>query len=92
MSQREHRQQYGRSLAVHHRVPRKKFETAAEAHDLQNLVTLCSPCHGRIEGRDDDRVAEAIEDVRPLEDIREENIDVSELRERINRLESKIDQ
>ncbi|OYR75156.1 recombinase family protein [Halorubrum ezzemoulense] len=36
---------------------------------------------------DDDRVDAALEDVRPLEDAREEEVDIDELRERVERLE-----
>lgn len=52
IDQREHRRQYGRALAVHHEVPRREFDTADEAHDLENLVTLCCRCHGRAESED----------------------------------------
>ena len=45
MSRREHRRRYGRDLNVHHRVPRRQFDAADEAHDLENLATLCCRCH-----------------------------------------------
>ncbi len=39
---------------------------------------------------EDDRVAEALDDVRPLEDIRTEEVDLGELRERVERLEQRV--
>lgn len=46
---REHREKFGSGLIVHHVTPRREFDTAEEAHDLENLVTLCSKCHGEVE-------------------------------------------
>jgi hypothetical protein len=46
ISRREHRRRYRTDLSVHHRTPRRQFDTADEAHDLENLATLCSRCHG----------------------------------------------
>jgi DEAD/DEAH box helicase domain-containing protein len=34
---------------VHHVVPFKRFESAREANDLKNLVTLCVSCHRKAE-------------------------------------------
>lgn len=36
----------GRQIEVHHKVPVRAFESLSEAHRLDNLVTLCSTCHG----------------------------------------------
>lgn len=47
--QRTHWRRYNTSLAVHHRIPRRQFDSADEAHALENLATLCSRCHGRAE-------------------------------------------
>ena len=39
---------------------------------------------------EDDRVDEALDDVRPLEDVRTEDVDLGELRERVERLEERV--
>lgn len=39
---------------------------------------------------DDDRVAAALEDVRPLDDLREDDQDLAALRERVARLEEEV--
>jgi len=39
----------GSSHHVHHKTPRSEFETAEEAHTLDNLVTLCPSCHMKVE-------------------------------------------
>lgn len=36
-------------LEVHHIVPRKHFDDERVAHILENLVVLCSSCHGEVE-------------------------------------------
>jgi 5-methylcytosine-specific restriction endonuclease McrA len=43
--------QHGRALDVHHLTPFRTFgaERHQEANDLANLVTLCPPCHLRLE-------------------------------------------
>ena len=41
---------------------------------------------------EDDRVGEALDDVRPLEDIRAEEVDLAELRKRVERLEERVDE
>ena len=38
-----------RQLDVHHRVPFRTFESAAEANRLSNLISVCRPCHRRLE-------------------------------------------
>lgn len=34
---------------VHHKIPFRMFETAAQANQLANLITVCSSCHRKIE-------------------------------------------
>ena len=38
----------GHGLTVHHRVP--VLDDPALVFDVDNLVTLCRPCHGRVDG------------------------------------------
>jgi DEAD/DEAH box helicase domain-containing protein len=38
-----------RAHDVHHKVPFRLFATAAQANQLENLVTVCPTCHRRIE-------------------------------------------
>ncbi|MCD2205143.1 homing endonuclease associated repeat-containing protein [Halobacterium sp. KA-6] len=54
MSRETHREQFGRDLPVHHRIPRRRFyndpnRTVEDANDPGNLLTLCIPCHRRLE-------------------------------------------
>lgn len=39
----------GRALDVHHIVPFSEFDDTQTANDPDNLVTLCRPCHNRVE-------------------------------------------
>lgn len=42
----------GARLSVHHITPRRSFDKSdleTEANDLDNLITLCMPCHGSVE-------------------------------------------
>lgn len=55
ISNAEHIDQYGVSLHVHHITPIRRFFDGRQlnyerANRLENLVTLCSSCHGRWEG------------------------------------------
>ncbi len=34
---------------VHHKIPFRMFETAAQANQLANLITVCNSCHRKIE-------------------------------------------
>ena len=38
-----------RSFHVHHKIPFRQFSSAVQANQLDNLVTLCPPCHQRVE-------------------------------------------
>jgi len=49
MTEKEHRSDFGVGLHVHHKKAAKKFESDKEAHQLSNLITLCSPCHRIVE-------------------------------------------
>lgn len=41
-----------RELAVHHITPRSEFDgTPREMNALDNLISLCPPCHGRFENQ-----------------------------------------
>lgn len=51
ISQQKHRMENETGLHVHHIVPYRKFDDDEEAHDLQNLVTLCVDCHKSMEPR-----------------------------------------
>lgn len=39
----------GKALDVHHIVPYRNFEDSKEANRIENLISLCSPCHHREE-------------------------------------------
>jgi hypothetical protein len=54
MDRERHRERFGRDLPVHHRIPRRRFyndpdRTVDDADVPNNLLTLCIPCHRRIE-------------------------------------------
>lgn len=46
----EHNEEYGTELHVHHITPIAEIDDMAAAHELDNLVTLCLPCHRQWEG------------------------------------------
>ena len=56
LSQREHENQFGKGLEVHHIEPKESFRDSTgtlnveEANALSNLVTLCRLCHDKLEG------------------------------------------
>lgn len=39
----------GRNPDVHHLEPVRSFENPTDAHTIENVVTLCRPCHRRVE-------------------------------------------
>ena len=41
----ESQEQYGCSLHVHHRTPVRNYDSVEDAHERDNLVTLCNRCH-----------------------------------------------
>ena len=41
----QHQQTFGHGLHVHHLTPRSEFEDLEKANEVENLVTLCNPCH-----------------------------------------------
>ncbi len=43
------REESGRAHDVHHRIPFRSFDNAAQANRLSNLITLCQSCHRRAE-------------------------------------------
>jgi 5-methylcytosine-specific restriction endonuclease McrA len=45
-----HRSEYECNLHVHHIRPFRTFDSKSEAHELDNLLTLCAECHRRLEG------------------------------------------
>jgi hypothetical protein len=54
MGREAHREKFGRDLPVHHRIPRRRFyndpDRSVEDADVpRNLLTLCIPCHRRLE-------------------------------------------
>ncbi|WP_343122491.1 HNH endonuclease [Haloquadratum walsbyi] len=54
MDRETHRDQFGRDLHVHHRIPRRRFyndpdRSVDDADIPSNLLTLCIPCHRRLE-------------------------------------------
>ena len=48
-AEREHKEELGSSLHVHHIRSRRRFNSAEAAHKLENLITLCANCHGEVE-------------------------------------------
>ncbi|WP_176696629.1 homing endonuclease associated repeat-containing protein [Haloparvum sedimenti] len=54
MDREAHREKFGRDLPVHHRIPRRRFyndpdQSVDDADMPSNLLTLCIPCHRRLE-------------------------------------------
>lgn len=45
IAESEYRDEHGRGLDVHHKTPVQEYDTHKQAHHLDNLVTLCRPCH-----------------------------------------------
>ena len=54
MDRKTHRDRFGCDLPVHHRIPRRRFyndpdQSVDDADVPSNLLTLCIPCHRRLE-------------------------------------------
>jgi hypothetical protein len=49
IAQEECREKHATGLHVHHKTPYRTFDSDEEAHALDNLVTLCPPCHREAE-------------------------------------------
>lgn len=45
IGQAECREKHATGLHVHHKTPYRKFDSDEEAHQLDNLMVLCPPCH-----------------------------------------------
>lgn len=39
-----------RELSVHHIKPRREFDGNWKQNELDNLITVCPQCHGKVEG------------------------------------------
>lgn len=50
MTQQEHKEKHGSELHIHHITPFKEFNSFEKANRLGNLMTLCNPCHKKLEG------------------------------------------
>ncbi|MDE3257310.1 MAG: HNH endonuclease [Gemmatimonadota bacterium] len=46
----------GRQLDVHHKIPVRLFASAAAANRPDNLISVCRPCHKRMEDRTADEM------------------------------------
>lgn len=44
-------EEIGREPAVHHITPRSEFNDSWKQNELNNLITLCHSCHGKLEGK-----------------------------------------
>lgn len=49
MGREEHRDHFGRGLDVHHKTPVRDFDDPSDAHQLENLETLCRKHHAQRE-------------------------------------------
>lgn len=49
ITESQHVEEYGSGLHVHHQTPLRRFNTPEEANQLENLVSLCCECHGKME-------------------------------------------
>lgn len=63
LTQSESRDQFNKILAVHHKKTVDEFDDPSKAHDPENFITLCMPCHVKVEwetGAIDDDVPKQI--------------------------------
>lgn len=49
----QHKEETGQDLHVHHIEPVRTFEMKEDAHELDNLMTLCRDCHLDLEHSDE---------------------------------------
>ena len=49
ITHKEHLALYGLYLAIHHKIPFRKFASYLEANQLSNLTTACSICHRKLD-------------------------------------------
>ena len=49
INNKKHKNKYGMSLHIHHKVPLRKFELASDANVIDNLITYCVSCHKKEE-------------------------------------------
>lgn len=49
MTNEESEKKYGRGLEVHHIVPIKEFEEPEDGNYIENLISLCTDCHRKVE-------------------------------------------
>jgi predicted HNH restriction endonuclease len=47
MTEKEHQEEFGKGLNVHHKTDLAEFEDSDKANSLDNLETLCAKCHGQ---------------------------------------------
>jgi len=49
MTREQHREEYGKDLEVHHKIPIATFDDLEKGNQLYNLITLCCSCHRKQE-------------------------------------------
>ena len=42
-------EELGRQMDVHHKIPYRSFQSNVEANKLEHLLSVCPPCHARLE-------------------------------------------
>lgn len=50
-----HKEEKGKELNIHHITPAREFDDYEKQNNLDNLITLCSSCHRKLEGLPIDR-------------------------------------
>lgn len=49
LSRKDHKEEFGKDIHVHHIKPRSDFDDVDEANELKNLKTVCVRCHRYVE-------------------------------------------